>query len=93
MLLDEPSETLGEARFRLFGFPVRVHPLFWLVMALFGIGLIESRDGLGVLQEMLLWTVAAFLSILLHELGHAFVMRRYGFESSITLYGFGGYAS
>lgn len=93
MLLGEPSETGADLRFSAFGFPVRVHPLFWPIIALLGIGSVEARELRFVVGELLLWTVAAFLSILAHELGHAFVLRWYGYEPSITLYGFGGYAS
>jgi Zn-dependent protease len=93
MLLNEPAETSADVRFSLLGFPVRVHPLFWLAMAIFGLPMIESRDGLGALGDLLLWTIAAFLSILVHELGHALLMRWHGYQPTITLYGFGGYAS
>ena len=34
-----------------------------------------------------------FLSILIHELGHALAMRSYGFSPSIVLYGMGGLTS
>jgi len=34
-----------------------------------------------------------FLSILIHELGHAVTLRRYGFPSEIVLYAMGGYAT
>ncbi len=93
MLLDEPSATPLDIRFRLFGFPVRVHPLFWPIMMLLGIGGIEAEDFRGTVAQLVIWTVAAFVSVLIHELGHAFVLRGYGFRPSITLYGFGGYAS
>jgi len=93
MLLGEPSETGADLRFRLFRFPVRVHPFFWLVIALLGIGTIEARELAPALAELVIWVIAAFLSVLIHELGHAFVLRWYGFEPAITLYGFGGYAS
>jgi Zn-dependent protease len=43
--------------------------------------------------EVLIWITAVFLAILIHELGHAAVMRAFGFLPSITLYGFGGLAS
>ena len=36
---------------------------------------------------------AFFLGILCHELGHALVMRSYGYFPWITLYGLGGMAS
>ena len=39
-----------------------------------------------------MWVVAVVLCILLHELGHAMVMRTYGYCPSIVLYSFGGLA-
>jgi len=71
----------------LMGIPVRIHPFFWLVAAMMGVR--ASPD----LLDLLLWVGAVFLSILVHELGHATVMRAYGFSPWITLYGFGGLAS
>lgn len=93
MALAEPGPEPGEIRFRLFGFPVHVNPAFWLTVGFLGLVTIEARDGRGAIEELLLWTVAAFLSILIHELGHAAVMRRFGYQPSITLCSFGGYAS
>ncbi|MBC8353242.1 MAG: hypothetical protein H8E66_14690 [Planctomycetes bacterium] len=54
------------------------------------ISLIESNPGHGGL--LLIWIAAVFISILIHELGHAFAMRRYGTHSYIVLYHFGGLA-
>ena len=34
-MLAEPNRTPYDLNFRLFGFRVRVHPLFWLISALF----------------------------------------------------------
>jgi Zn-dependent protease len=67
----------------LFGFPVRVHPMFWLVGVLLGYQL-------GGLLEVLVWLAALFVSILCHELGHAVLMRAYGFRPRIMLYAWGG---
>jgi Zn-dependent protease len=53
-------------------------------------GLVESNPGAGGL--LLIWISAVFLSILVHELGHAFAMRYYGIHSSVVLYHFGGLA-
>jgi len=36
------------------------------------------------------WILAALISILAHEMGHALAMRAYGYWPAITLYGFGG---
>ncbi|OHB72131.1 MAG: hypothetical protein A2V70_07430 [Planctomycetes bacterium RBG_13_63_9] len=86
MLLGEPARTQADLNFSLFGIPVRVHPFFWLISVLLGA---SNNDVRGLLS----WVVAVFVSILLHELGHALVMRVFGFRPSITLYGMGGFAS
>jgi stage IV sporulation protein FB len=85
VLLGEPSRTPYDLNFSLFGIPVRVHPLFWLVSVVFGS---QAKDGIGILT----WVSAVFLSILIHELGHASVMRFFGFHPWIVLYGMGGLA-
>ena len=85
MILAEPSPSQGDLHFTLLGFPVRIHPLFWLVGAVLG-----SCAGEPVL--VLMWVVAMVLCILLHELGHAVVMQAYGYRPSIVLYSFGGLA-
>ena len=82
-MLSEPGRTQGDLNFGLFGFPVRVHPMFWLVGALLGYSLRS-------LPEVLIWILALFLSILCHELGHAIVMRALGLRPAIILYGMGG---
>lgn len=73
-------------RFRLFGIPVRVHVTF-LFVALLGATAYSGWD-------IAWWTVAAFVSILLHELGHALTARAFGATGiGITLYGLGGLTS
>ncbi|MDX1963617.1 MAG: site-2 protease family protein [Pirellulales bacterium] len=87
MFLTEPARTNYDLHFRLAGIPVRVHPLFWvftLMMGLTG----DARP-----MPVLIWLVAVFVSILVHELGHALAIRYYGWRPSITLYAFGGLAS
>lgn len=90
-MLGEPPPTPADLHFRLFGFPIRVHPFFWVVILILGMG------GLGGGQadpvETLIWVVVAFISILVHELGHAVLQRRYGGHPWITLYGMGGLSS
>jgi len=77
------------ASWSIFGFPLRVSPVFWLVAVMFGV-----QPGEEYTSEMFvrlgLWVVALFVSILWHELGHAFAMRRFGYAPSIELYGMGG---
>lgn len=78
-------------QFSLFGIPVRVLPFFWLTLALLGGGL-QADTGEKVL--LLVWFIlAGFVSILVHELGHALVARRFGAWCEITLEAFGGYAA
>jgi len=80
-----PRPTSYDIRFRLLGIPVRVHPLFWLVVALLG-GL-----GQGVsMTQVLVWVACVFLSILVHEYGHGLTAAAFGRRSTIVLYGFGG---
>lgn len=72
-------------RFALGGFPIEIHWSFFLVAALLG----RSRD----LYVLLTWVGVVFVSVLLHEMGHAFVGRRYGMHPEILLYGMGGLTS
>ena len=98
MFLAEPPRTPYDFEFQIFGFPVRVSPFFWVVIAILGyqnaVGFnqifADRSPGMGAL--LLIWLLAVFLSILIHELGHAFVMRRFGMHASIVLYYLGGLA-
>lgn len=76
--------------FVLFGFRVSVQPFFWIIMSL--IGLSFARGVENQFLGIALWVAVVFISILWHELGHAFAFRRYKIESDIVLHGFGGYA-
>lgn len=82
-MLQSAPFTRFDLRFTLFGFPVRVHPLFWLIALLLG-------SGSGHPLMILVWIAAVFISILVHELGHAFAFRRFGQPSSILLHMTGG---
>jgi stage IV sporulation protein FB len=70
--------------FRLFGIPIRVEPFFVIVAALFGVRLEP-------LWLVFAWVVIVFVSVLVHELGHALVYRALGQRSAIVLHGFGGF--
>lgn len=82
-LFQVPPPTRYDLRFSIAGIPVRVHPLFWIIAFLFGLSA-------GSLLFTFLWVVVIFISILLHELGHAFAFRHYGLRSSIVLHFAGG---
>lgn len=78
-------------RFQLFRFPILVHWMFWVNVALLG-GAIDANTP-GRMQALLGWVAAAFVSIVIHELGHALAMRHFGDRQvGILLYGFGGVA-
>lgn len=79
--------------FRLFGFPVHIQPFFWLIMAFIGGGQrLLSNPTTADLINVLVFMAAGFISILVHELGHAFMMRKYGRQPQIVLHGMGGVA-
>ncbi|RLS58725.1 MAG: hypothetical protein DWH91_01835 [Planctomycetota bacterium] len=83
---NQPTEF--DLRFSLMGIPIRVHPFFWLLTAVLG----WDSMRLGP-PFLILWVVICFVSILVHELGHALVSRWLGCGGqSIELYGMGGLA-
>ena len=72
---------------KIFGIPIKIEPSF-LVLSFF---LAASRGfNLPLLLE---WLVVVFISVLVHELGHALVGRRFGLSPQITLYSMGGLTS
>jgi stage IV sporulation protein FB len=80
----------GNLTFSIFGYPVTVQWMFWIVAALLG-GATRAQTPDSV-KLVLIWVVVVFVSILWHELGHAFFQRRYGGRPTILLYGMGGLA-
>lgn len=82
-ILSSPPPSRYDLNFDLAGIPVRVHPLFWLMALLLG----ASTNNL---VQLLIWVVVVFISILVHELGHALAMRNYGLRSRIVLHLTGG---
>ena len=85
MLFASAGPTPYDLRFPLFGVPVRITPMFWLVALLIG----RERD----LVPALLWVGAVLVSILVHEMGHAVTQRWFGGRPEIVLYAFGGFAA
>jgi Zn-dependent protease len=87
-VLAEPERTQYDLHFRVLRFPVRVHPWFWIATIL-----LNGNNLLRIGPEFLLaWVAVAFVSILVHELGHALTFRRFGADADIVLYAFGGLA-
>jgi Zn-dependent protease len=81
-LFQELPPTRYDLRFSIAGIPVRVHPSFWLIALLFG----ASGDVL----LLPIWVLVVFVSILIHEFGHALAFRRHGQRSQIVLHFAGG---
>ncbi len=78
-------------RFSIFGIPVLVHPFFWVTLAIIGGAL--SANSPSAILGVCLFLLAGFISILIHELGHALMARKFGARSEIVLQAFGGYAA
>lgn len=82
--LFQPQPSAYDWDFRLCGIPVRVTLGFWFSALLLSSG----HDLVGAL----IWVALCFVSILVHELGHALVMRAQGQFPDILLYVGGGLA-
>jgi stage IV sporulation protein FB len=89
VFIAEPPRTPWDLHFQVVGFPVRIHPLFWLVGLLLGF---SGGSGPDAAIRLVIWLVVLFVSILVHELGHALMFRRFGRDAHIVLYAMGGLA-
>lgn len=78
-------------RFTIFNIPVTIQPWFWLTLAFISGRLFA--DSVEDILFLLLFLVAGFVSILVHELGHALTAKHYGKRVEIVLQAFGGYAA
>lgn len=105
-MIGEPMPSQYDWRFNLLGIPIRVTWLFWLVNAALGYtsamavdngyrrlaAVVPDVSSPGLPSLLAIWVVAAFVSVLIHELGHALAFRYFGIESHIVLYHMGGVA-
>lgn len=72
--------------FRLGSIPVRIHPWFWLTALLLG-GSFRNPKIIAI------WVAVVFVSVLVHELGHALAGMAFGLAPQIDLHGMGGTTS
>lgn len=64
--------------------PIHIYPIFWVLS--FAIGLINSSS----IFEIFIWVGIVFVSVLIHEFGHALTALFFGQKVHIDLLGFGG---
>jgi Zn-dependent protease len=77
-----PPTVGGPPHFSLFGIPVRIGFGFWIMSIMLGMQ--------GGIRAAMTWALVVFVSVMLHELGHALVARAFGARPSITLHALGG---
>ena len=86
----DQSQQRTLPRMRILGVPIRFHFTFLLLLVFLVVVGIGGRHA-HLIQA--LYVLALFASVLLHELGHAVVSRRFGIRTlDITLYPIGGVA-
>ena len=88
MFLVEPPYSPYDLRFQIANTPVRVHWAFWILC------LIPAIGGRGIDPiDALIWTAILFISILVHEFGHALTTQGLlRIPSRVVLYSMGGMA-
>jgi len=84
--------TQFDLNFRIGDISVRVHPFFWLTTVLLGLPRDTRQAPLVIMTELLAWIGIVFVSILVHELGHVLMGRRFGSRGHIILTAFCGLA-
>ncbi|MCL2119201.1 MAG: site-2 protease family protein [Planctomycetaceae bacterium] len=87
-----PQPTPFDIRFVLFRIPVSITPFFWLIGGFLAYNPSFRDDRLDSIAFAVA-ILAILISILVHELGHALVIRYvFGASTMIFLHGFGGVA-
>ena len=101
LMMQEPPESAYDLHFDFLGIATRVTWGFWVAAVVLGWSYCNgwdysfSKNGIdspGAPILLVIWAAAIFVSILVHELGHALVMKRYGLTPRMVLYHFGGLA-
>lgn len=73
-------------QFRLLNIPVRIQPTFWLFLILFT-NIYRDPSWVSIMVGVIF-----FVSLLVHEFGHALTAQQYGCRPTVTLEAFGGRA-
>lgn len=77
--------------FSIAGNEIYVTPFFLILIGFFSFMGLRAGGGVTALANIVVWAPVLFIGVLLHELGHAFAMQKFGYGSStIVLHGFGG---
>lgn len=77
--------------FELLGFRVNVQPTFLLLLGVYLLFQLQVQEPLSAIVS---WALVVFFSILIHELGHALVARRFGLRvGDIEIHGLGGHVT
>ena len=100
MLLGEPQPSQYDWNLQVFGFPTRVTWLLWAGSAALGYNSAShvqfedaaQGDNVPLAALLAVWVGVVFVSILVHELGHALAFRYFGIQCQIILYQMGGLA-
>ncbi len=74
--------------FRLFGVNVEIQMSFWITSVILGLSRLSAPDV--PRGAMAIWALVVFVSVLVHEMGHALAVMRHGIEPQVTLYAMGG---
>lgn len=87
--MNEQNSPRSVLNFRLFGIPVSIHPMSWLLLAVLG-GAFGVSDG-DDLSRVAVFVAAGMLCLLVHEFGHALAGRATGaVVEGIEVAGLGG---
>jgi Zn-dependent protease len=79
---------------RFAGIDVYIHATFWLMLGWFALTDGLAAQSLTAALSAVVFMLALFVCVVLHEYGHALTARRYGIRTrDITLYPIGGVAS
>ncbi|MXX01525.1 MAG: hypothetical protein F4Z79_07900 [Acidimicrobiia bacterium] len=79
-------------KLRLAGIPLLVRPSFVVVVCLLGMPIVRrpAVEPLELIRRLAIWVTVVLVSVVVHELGHALLARRFGAEVTMELWALGG---